>query len=68
MAIRATCAFPGLVKPVEFEGRQLADGCIVAPVPTAIAAAKLNGGCVLGVSVGSNTTSCSFSGKRNERV
>jgi NTE family protein len=54
MAIRATCAFPGLVKPVEFEGRLLADGCIVAPVPTVIAAQSY-GGCVLGVSVGSKT-------------
>ncbi len=38
LAIRASCAFPGLVKPVEHEGHHLADGCIVAPVPTAIAA------------------------------
>ena len=60
LAIRATCAFPGLVKPVEFEGRLLADGCIVAPVPTAIAA-RINGGCVLGVSVGSNAASSSSS-------
>jgi NTE family protein len=52
VAIRASCAFPGLVKPVEYEGRLLADGCIVAQVPTAIAA-RINGGCVLGVSVGS---------------
>ena len=56
VAIRASCAFPGLMKPVEYEGRLLADGCIVAPVPTAIAA-RLHGGCVLGVSVGSNTVS-----------
>jgi len=56
VAIRASCAFPGLVKPVEYEGRLLADGCIVAPVPTAIAAG-INGGCVLGVSVGSNSVS-----------
>lgn len=52
VAIRASCAFPGLVKPVEYQGRLLADGCIVAPVPTAIAA-RINGGCVLGVNVGS---------------
>jgi NTE family protein len=52
-AIRASCAFPGLVKPVEYDRRLLADGCIVAPVPTAIAA-RMNGGCVLGVSVGSS--------------
>ena len=58
VAIRATCAFPGLVKPVEFEGRLLADGCIVAPVPTAIAA-RIYGGCVLGVSVDSNAASSS---------
>ena len=60
VAIRASCAFPGLVKPVEYEGRLLADGCIVAPVPTAIAA-RINGGCVLGVSVGSNAASSSSS-------
>jgi NTE family protein len=56
VALRATCAFPGLVKPVSHEGRLLADGCIVAPVPTAIAA-RINGGCVFGVSVGSNSAS-----------
>ena len=50
VAIRASCAFPGLVKPVEHEGRMLADGCIVTPVPTEIAA-RINGGCVLGVNV-----------------
>lgn len=60
VAIRASCAFPGLVKPVEYEGRMLADGCMVAPVPTAIAA-RLNGGCVLGVSVGSHASSASSS-------
>ena len=60
VAIRASCAFPGLVKPVEYEGRLLADGCIVAPVPTA-AAAKISDGCVLGVNVGSNAASSSSS-------
>jgi NTE family protein len=58
IAVRATCAFPGLVKPVEYEGHLLADGCIVAPVPTEIAA-SISGGCVLGVSVGSNDASTS---------
>jgi NTE family protein len=52
VAVRASCAFPGLVKPVEHEGHHLADGCIVAPVPTAIAA-RSNNGCILGVNVGS---------------
>jgi NTE family protein len=51
VAIRASCAFPGLVKPVEYEGHLLADGCIVAPVPTDIAA-RNNDGCVLGINVG----------------
>ncbi len=54
IAIRATCAFPGLFRPVEYEGKRLADGCIVAPVPTAIAA-QMNSACVLGVAVGSKT-------------
>jgi NTE family protein len=53
LAIRASCAFPGLVKPVEHEGHLLADGCIVAPVPTAIAA-RNNDGCILGINVGSS--------------
>jgi NTE family protein len=52
-AVRATCAFPGLVKPVEYEGHLLADGCIVAPVPTQIAA-RISGGFVLGVNVAPN--------------
>jgi len=60
VAIRASCAFPGLVKPVRYEGRLLGDGCIVAPVPTAIAA-TISSGCVLGVSVGSKSVSDSSS-------
>jgi NTE family protein len=52
-AVRATCAFPWLVKPVEYEGHLLADGCIVAPVPTQIAA-RVSGGFVLGVNVAPN--------------
>ena len=54
VALRATCAFPGLFQPVEHEGRLLADGCLVAPVPTA-AAARMNALCVLGVAVASST-------------
>jgi NTE family protein len=54
IALRASCAFPGLVYPVEYEGRVLADGCIVSPVPTAVAK-RINGGCVLGVGVASNS-------------
>ena len=60
VAIRASCAFPGLFKPVEHEGRLLADGCIVAPVPTAIAA-QIHGRCVLGVAVSSNSAGTSSS-------
>src|SRR6202521_2241393 len=33
-AIRASCAFPGLFEPVEIGTRSLADGALVAPVPT----------------------------------
>jgi NTE family protein len=53
IAIRASCAFPGLFKPVEHEGRMLADGCIVAPVPTEVAAC-MTADCVLGVMVDAN--------------
>lgn len=49
-AIRASCAFPGLFEPVEFAGRCLADGGLVAPVPTE-AAAAMGAACVVGVSV-----------------
>jgi NTE family protein len=50
-AIRASCAFPGLFEPVEIGTRCLADGGLVAPVPTR-AARDLGAEYVLGVSVG----------------
>ena len=50
-AIRASCAFPGLFEPVEIGTRCLADGGLVAPVPT-LAARNLGASCVIGVSVG----------------
>ena len=50
-AIRASCAFPGLFEPVEIGTRCLADGGLVAPVPTR-AARELGASFVLGVSVG----------------
>ena len=61
VAIRASCAFPGIFKPVEHEGRTLADGCIVAPVPTAVAA-RMSEGCVLGITVGSSSSDTSSRG------
>ncbi len=50
-AIRASCAFPGLFEPVEIGTRCLADGGLVAPVPTQ-AARGLGAQTVIGVSVG----------------
>jgi len=50
-AIRASCAFPGLFEPVEIGTRCLADGGLVAPVPTR-AARELGAATVIGVSVG----------------
>lgn len=50
-AIRASCAFPGLFEPVEIGTRCLADGGLVAPVPTR-AARSLGAKTVIGVSVG----------------
>jgi NTE family protein len=50
-AIRASCAFPGLFEPVEIGTRCLADGGLVAPVPTR-AARELGALTVLGISVG----------------
>lgn len=50
-AIRASCAFPGLFEPVQIGTRYLADGGLVAPVPTR-AARDLGAEIVVGVSVG----------------
>ncbi len=50
-AIRASCAFPGLFEPVEIGTRCLADGVLVAPVPTR-AARNLGATSVIGISVG----------------
>lgn len=50
-AIRASCAFPGLFEPVQIGTRYLADGGLVAPVPT-VAARSLGAASVLAVSVG----------------
>ncbi len=52
-ALRASCAFPGLFEPVRIGTRCLADGGLVAPVPTQ-AARNMGAGCVIGVSVGSD--------------
>jgi NTE family protein len=49
-AIRASCAFPGLFEPVQLGTRCLADGGLVAPVPTR-AARELGAQIVVGVSV-----------------
>jgi NTE family protein len=49
--IRASCAFPGLFEPVNIGTRCLADGGLVAPVPTR-AARDLGAATVIGVSVG----------------
>jgi NTE family protein len=50
-AIRASCAFPGLFEPVEIGTRCLADGALVAPVPTR-AVRDLGATSVIGISVG----------------
>jgi len=50
-AIRASCAFPELFEPVQIGTRCLADGGLVAPVPTQ-AARYLGAQTVIGVSVG----------------
>lgn len=64
IAIRAGCAFPGLVKPVKFDGRLLADGCISAPVPTEVAA-RISGGNILAVNVGAHFAPVRSAGKRS---
>jgi NTE family protein len=50
-AIRASCAFPGLFEPVQIGTRYLADGALVAPVPTR-AASEFGAESVVGVFLG----------------
>jgi NTE family protein len=50
-AVRASCAYPGLFEPIQIGTRWLADGGLVAPVPT-LAARRLGARLVVGVSVG----------------
>src|SRR5438067_3862466 len=50
-AIRASCAFPGLFEPGDIGTRCLADGGLVAPVPTR-AARDLGAATVIGIFVG----------------
>jgi NTE family protein len=52
-AVRASCAFPGLFEPIHIGTRVLADGGLVAPVPTR-AARELGAEVVVGVSVGTH--------------
>src|SRR5437773_6381050 len=56
-AIRASCAFPGLFEPVEIGTRCLADGGLVAPVPTR-AARDLGAATVIGIFVGLQDGHC----------
>ncbi len=39
LALRASCAYPGLFRPVEHEGKLLVDGFVAAPVPVEALAA-----------------------------
>jgi len=50
-AIRASCAYPGLFEPIQIGTRCLADGGLVAPVPTQ-AVAQLGANIVIGVLLG----------------
>jgi len=54
-ALRASCAFPGLFRPVKLGTRCLADGSLVSPVPVH-AARELAPGFVVGVFAGSQDT------------
>lgn len=50
LAIRASCAIPGVFVPVEIGGRKLIDGGVVAPIPTK-AVRKLGAEIVIAVDV-----------------
>jgi len=51
IALRASCAYPGLFQPVEFEGRLLVDGFLIGPVPVE-GARTLGAEIVIGVYLG----------------
>ena len=51
IALRASCAYPGLFQPVEYEGRLLVDGFLAGPVPVD-AARALGAEQVIGVYLG----------------
>lgn len=51
-ALCASCAYPGLFRPVEQDGRLLVDGFLAAPVPVK-AARKMGADYVIGVSLAS---------------
>jgi NTE family protein len=51
VALRASCAYPGLFQPVEHDGRLLVDGFLVGPVPVD-AARTLGAELVIGVYLG----------------
>jgi len=51
VALRASCAYPGLFQPVEHDGRLLVDGFLVGPVPVE-AARTLGAELVIGVYLG----------------
>jgi len=51
IALRASCAYPGLFQPVEYEGRLLVDGFLTGPVPVD-AARTLGAEVVIGVYLG----------------
>ncbi len=50
LAIRASCAIPGVFMPVEIEGKTLVDGGVIAPIPTK-AVKKLGAEIVIAVDV-----------------
>ncbi len=50
MAIRASCAIPGVFVPINYDGRRLIDGGVVSPVPTR-AVRKLGAEIVIAVDV-----------------
>ena len=51
IALRASCAYPGLFQPVEYEGRVLVDGFLTSPIPVE-AARMLGAELVIGVYLG----------------
>jgi NTE family protein len=61
LAVRASCAVPGIFQPAVIQGREYVDGGLVAPVPVRYAQ-EMGANFVIAVNISSDTSSFNASG------